>query len=189
MCDFSGRLIAWMDGELAENEAAEVERHVQACSECRECLSACEDASRGFAAYYAATARVEKAPAKTRRVPLWVPAAAAIAAIAAMLVLVFMSRATKQAPVVQQVATVPAPAAATKIAEPTSPPVQQVAKRHVVVHKKQRATDFAFAGPAIQIAIPAEAMFPPGALPEGVTYIANLSLAPDGTVQGIQLQP
>ena len=28
MCDFSGRLVAWMDGELGANEAAEVEQHV-----------------------------------------------------------------------------------------------------------------------------------------------------------------
>jgi anti-sigma factor RsiW len=178
-----------MDGELAENEAAEVERHVRACSECRECVSAYEDASRGFASYYAATTREAKAPAPVRRIPLWVPAAAAIAAVAAMLAIAFMPRATKRAPAVQQVATIPAPAAPTTIVEPTSPAVQQVAKPYVVPHKKQRTTDFAMAEPAIQIAIPAEAMFPPGAVPEGVTYIANLSLAPDGTVQGIQLQP
>ena len=36
MCDFSGNLVAWMDGELAGDEAAEVERHVEACAECRE---------------------------------------------------------------------------------------------------------------------------------------------------------
>ena len=45
------------------------------------------------------------------------------------------------------------------------------------------------ADPAIQIAIPADAMFPPGAVPEGVTYIANLSLTSDGSVQGLRLQP
>jgi hypothetical protein len=43
------------------------------------------------------------------------------------------------------------------------------------------------ADPAVQIAIPADAMFPPGAVPEGVTYIANVSLT-DGSVQGIRLQ-
>jgi hypothetical protein len=45
------------------------------------------------------------------------------------------------------------------------------------------------AGPAIRIAIPADEIFPPGAVPEGVAYIANLSLAADGSVQGLRLQP
>ena len=44
------------------------------------------------------------------------------------------------------------------------------------------------ADPAIQIAIPADSMFPPGAVPEGVNFVASLSLA-DGSVQAIRLQP
>ncbi len=39
MCDYSGKLsgklIAWLDNELPAEEAAEVERHVAVCSECR----------------------------------------------------------------------------------------------------------------------------------------------------------
>jgi hypothetical protein len=42
--------------------------------------------------------------------------------------------------------------------------------------------------PAIQIAIPVEAMFPPGAVPEGITFIADLSIAADESVQGLRLQ-
>jgi hypothetical protein len=42
--------------------------------------------------------------------------------------------------------------------------------------------------PTIQIAIPAEAMFPPGAVPEGTTFIANLRMTPDGALQGLSLQ-
>jgi hypothetical protein len=44
------------------------------------------------------------------------------------------------------------------------------------------------AKPPIRIAIPVEAMFPPGAVPEGITFIADLSIAPDGSVQGLRLQ-
>jgi Putative zinc-finger len=32
MCEFSGKLIAWMDGELGAEDAAAVTRHVLACS-------------------------------------------------------------------------------------------------------------------------------------------------------------
>ncbi len=35
MCDFQPKLVAWLDHELPEDQAAEVERHVQACEECR----------------------------------------------------------------------------------------------------------------------------------------------------------
>lgn len=44
------------------------------------------------------------------------------------------------------------------------------------------------AEPAIQIAVPAEAMFPPGAVPEGVNFIADLTIAADGSEQ-VRLRP
>jgi hypothetical protein len=42
---------------------------------------------------------------------------------------------------------------------------------------------------AIQIAIPAEAMFPPGAMPEGVTFVADVSIGADGSVEQLRLRP
>ena len=56
MCDVSGKLIAWMDGELPENEAAYVERHIRDCSECRRCAEAYTCVSRLVIAYCDATA-------------------------------------------------------------------------------------------------------------------------------------
>jgi hypothetical protein len=41
---------------------------------------------------------------------------------------------------------------------------------------------------AIEIAIPAEAMFPPGAMPNGVNFIADLRIAPDGSVKQVRLR-
>jgi hypothetical protein len=41
---------------------------------------------------------------------------------------------------------------------------------------------------AVQIAIPAEALFPPGALPKGMNFIAELRIAPDGSVSQIRLR-
>ena len=73
MCDFSGRLIAWMDGELAENEAATVEQHVPVCAECQERLAAYQKASVGFAAHYAAVTETAIATKVQRRLPRWVP--------------------------------------------------------------------------------------------------------------------
>jgi hypothetical protein len=41
----------------------------------------------------------------------------------------------------------------------------------------------------VQIAIPAEAMFPPGAMPEGMSFIAEVSIGADGSVERLRLRP
>ena len=221
MCDDSKRLIAWMDGELGESESAEVEQHVRACAACQECVASYEAASRDFASYYETTTQARPV-AHSRKIAPWVPVAAAIATVAAMLVIAFVVRAAKQAPTVQQAAAAPAKSNAGMETLVVHPPVKQdgmadkeSTKAESPQELKRSArpvrvgttsshaltpgvsdtgsgsakTDWAMAEPAIQIAIPADAMFPPGAVPEGVTYIANVSLGGDGRVQGIRLQP
>ena len=44
-------------------------------------------------------------------------------------------------------------------------------------------------GIPIQIAIPADEMFPPGAVPEGIHFVADLTIAPDGSAERLQLRP
>src|SRR5271157_1995262 len=87
-------------------------------------------------------------------------------------------------PVVSRVAEA-RPPIAPKTATNTPNPVR---RRHAAAHRKTQTANWAVAEPAIQIAIPGDAMFPPGAVPEGVNFVANLSLA-DGSVQGLRLQP
>jgi len=183
MCDFSTRLIAWMDGELAESEAAEVERHVAACDECRECVSSYESASCDFAAYYTATTRTTLAGQPHRKMPRRMPVAAA-AAVAAIALLALLPRSAKQVPAPALVAVAHPPTAV----EPAIKPLPPVHRTHARAHRRVITENWAMVDPAIQIAIPADSMFPPGAVPEGVSYVANLSLA-DGSVQGIRLQP
>ncbi|MGA9566514.1 MAG: zf-HC2 domain-containing protein [Candidatus Korobacteraceae bacterium] len=185
MCNFSGRLVAWMDGELAEHEAAEVERHVAACAECRASVVSYEEASQGFAAYYDSATQTAPAAKPHRKLPRWVPVAVATAAAAAIVLLALLPRAAKTGPQVPQEATAAAPSIAPEI---SSTPLKPAAKRHVVARRKAPAANWAMADPAIQIAIPADSMFPPGAVPEGVNFVASLSLA-DGSVQAIRLQP
>jgi hypothetical protein len=43
--------------------------------------------------------------------------------------------------------------------------------------------------PAIEIAIPSDAMFPPGAVPEGVSFVADVTLGADGSAERLRLQP
>jgi hypothetical protein len=39
------------------------------------------------------------------------------------------------------------------------------------------------------MAIPADAVFPPGAVPEGVSFTADVSIGPDGSAQQIRFRP
>jgi Putative zinc-finger len=84
MCEFSGKLIAWMDGELRESDAADVERHVSACGNCRELLATYQQASGAFEAFCEATFAAETRRAGVPRQAL-VACVAAAAAIAVLL--------------------------------------------------------------------------------------------------------
>src|SRR6266849_6186813 len=74
MCDFQAKLIAWLDHELLENQAAEVERHVQACEQCRAERGRYEQVSRTFDAYCAAVMAAK--PHRSDRAALYLPATA-----------------------------------------------------------------------------------------------------------------
>src|ERR1700730_13583460 len=96
MCDFQVRLIAWLDHELAQGEAAEVGHHVQGCRECRSELAAYEQVTKTFDAYCDAAMA-----AKThRRVSRWVPALSGALVAVAVLLLAF-PRAPVEPPPVQ----------------------------------------------------------------------------------------
>ena len=181
MCNFSGKLIAWMDGELADNEAANVERHVRDCSECRSSVEAYKDVSRLLVTYCDAAA-----PAKLRRKRShWVPVLSGAVA-AALLLFLFRPAPVKQTPVVTRLAdAAPARVLATP---PQAVRVERIHPRHEAARVKSAEADWAFDEPAIQISIPAEAMFPPGAVPEGITFVADVSMASDGSVQGLRVQ-
>jgi hypothetical protein len=66
---------------------------------------------------------------------------------------------------------------------------KKIHRRRASVPAQIQNTNWVATGPAIQIAIPAEAMFPPGAVPDGINFVAELSIAPDGSAQGLRLQP
>jgi hypothetical protein len=178
MCDFSGRLVAWMDRELPDNEAGDAERHVRNCSECRRRVDAYKQVSRAFVAHCDGVME-----GTTRRWPRWVPVLASATAAAAVLFLVFQPASVKQIPVRPPVAS---PAI---ILETAPKPVKTVHRRRGIAPAKTPNANWALPETAIQIAIPVEAMFPPGAVPEGITLIADVSMAADGSVQGLRLQP
>jgi anti-sigma factor RsiW len=183
MCDVSGKLIAWMDDELAENEAANVERHVRDCAECRSRVEAFGEVSRLIVAYCDGATEAER----HRKLRLWMPALAGTVAVAALLLITFRPAAVKPIPVVLRAAT-PAPVLVPEVAAAPTKVVAKTVHRHRQgVTPRNPNPDWAFANPAFQIVIPADAMFAPGAGPEGTIFRADLSMASDGSVQGLRL--
>lgn len=229
MCDFSGKLIAWMDRELPATEDAEMARHLDACAECRERLEACERASGAFDAYCEAVFAAQT----QRRSPRWLPSAgvaagiAAAAAIAALLMLPHQRisqvpprpsppatspQVTAQPP---QAPIVPLPAAharrilsATRPTHPALAPVRRSLRRFASStpapsrnldpgaassappqSSQARAFSPFPAEPPIEIAIPADAIFPPGAVPPGISFTADLTISADGSPERLGLRP
>src|SRR5580700_1087035 len=170
MCDFPRKLIAWLDHELPEREAADLERHLQACSECRSRLDAYERVSSAFDAYCEAAILSILHP----RVPQWIPVVSAAGAVAALVALLFaLPRASVEPPMFHPPAIAARSAAVPKAAPAPVSPVKRIDRRHAVTPVQTQIATRAPAQspnidslpdePAIQIAIPAEAMFPPGA--------------------------
>src|SRR6266481_2748884 len=198
MCDFSGKLIAWMDRELSEEEAAAVERHLDACSECRFEVEAYKRVSSKIDAYCneAMTSNVRRGD------PRWVPVVSAVGAVAAVVALFFVwPRTPFQPPAFQPSKVVVSVSAAdtTDGLPARVRPIQKIHRRQVVtpvqIHNTIAATvqnqDAYIPAnePMIQIAIPADEMFPPGAVPEGIHFTADLTIAADGSAERLRLSP
>jgi anti-sigma factor RsiW len=183
MCEYSRRLVAWLDRELKNDEVAEVKRHLETCGECRTQLAAYQQVSETIHDYGDAVLKA-KMYHKVRR---WrgVARAAGVAAVAAALF--FLVARVRVEPLVlpQTVAAVPP-----GLLPETAPVARKVMhRRRTPVKPPRQNMNLLPNEPAIQIAIPAESMFPPGALPEGVTFTADLSIAADGSAEQIRVRP
>lgn len=201
MSECPGRLIAWLDTELPSEEAAAIEQHVSSCRMCRERIAMYRRIDADVRAY-----RKSVMEAKFhRRAGEWLLASGAAAFAAAGVLALF----TVVPPA--QVAPPPGPAGPLVARPPVHPnelaglvpprvqraEVQAVPKRVMKpsrTHRAASATGLADlnwvpAEPAIEIVIPAEAVFPPGAIPEGVSFNANLTIGADGFPQRLRLWP
>jgi Putative zinc-finger len=196
MCEYSTKLVAWMDREMSGEESAEMERHLENCAECRMRAAKYEEMSRSFEAYCAAT--VAARPGQKRA--QWVPVLSAAAAVVLCVAIGFrFTRPRPEPPTIAfhpamaQPAVAPAGAPTINLDRPPSLPL--TAGRTPAVHKHTarrtpaQAARLEPAEPVIRIAIPADSLFPPGALPEGVDFAADVSFAPDGSAQQMRLRP
>ena len=206
MCNFSKKLMAWMDGELPDGESADLERHVSACAECSSLLVTYKRASKAFDVYCEA-----RFAAETRRRPSrWLPAAVAtgMAAAAVIVALSFLPhqrvaqlpRYASPSAEAPHVAAQPAQttAMASKPADATHPnasannraPRKYVAAAVPRVQSSQALSLGPFLPePHIEIAIPADAIFPPGAAPPGMSFAADLTISADGSAERLGLRP
>jgi len=184
MCDVQAKLIAWLDRELSSDQAADLDRHIKVCQECRSRLETYQQVSETFDVYCDAV----MAAKKRRRVPRWVPVLASAVVAAAVMFLAFPQRPVEPQPVLTPTV------AATSVPVPTPhhaaepAPRKTIHRRRAVPPVQERAVKWQATETAVQIAIPAEAMFPPGAMPKGMNFIAELSIAPDGSVKQVRLR-
>lgn len=166
MCKFSGRLVAWLDRELPEAEAIDVEWHVRQCAECRRTVSSYQEISDAFLECYTAM------PGPRTRRP-WRWAAMACASAAAILLIAVAAR-----PHPQPLPALPqAPHAPAVAFEKTSPRMVAVRARHTLTpapNPKPSRERWIAVEPTVEVALPAEALFPPGAVPAGFTFIADI---------------
>lgn len=216
MCEFSERLIAWLDGELPEGQAAKMERHLADCAQCRGQVNVYRQASDGFEAYSNAcgdAALAARPGRRSLRPARMISAAAAIAAMVAALVL-FTGRVRHWAVVgtAAEIGSSTAPSQPLKMAqqEPArqlaavavSRAVPRVVKskgaerishpvpdRRAEAPRPQDNANLLPAAPAVEISIPADAIFPPGAVPVGVSFTADVTMASDGSAEQIRLRP
>jgi len=162
MCEYSGKLIAWLDHELPGEEAANVERHLGQCTECRQATREYEEVGAAFLICYEAAIAAEG----RRKTPLW--AMGGIAA-AAVLVAILLAQ-----PRTESLALVPQsprpPAFALQIVAPPRP-IVAVRPRHrpAPIQSQWIAVE-----PTVEVALPADALFPPGAVPQGFSFIADV---------------
>jgi anti-sigma factor RsiW len=176
------KLIAWMDGELTADEAAVVEQHLEECETCRKRLAKYKNVSETVASYCDAVF----VTATKRTVPIWVPVLAGAAMLAGTGMLFFMSVPKRIEPTLARVPVLGATTAPHQSPAKAAP--QKTAQRQHPIAPVARKMAPYQQGERVEIAIPAEAIFAPGTVPEGMTVVAEMRIAPDGSVQDIRIR-
>ncbi len=184
MCEFSRNLISWLDKELDSEEAVRMDQHVAACRQCQKLAGVYQEASRAFGLFAEGIDTRAAKPARKRTAMALLAGGLAAAVIAGLLV---MPRHPVDAQPRIEVFTPPAPAAALQ-AQPV-PSIAVASRPRAVRRMPQPAQTWMPAQPTIQISIPSDALFPPGAVPEGFAFAADLRLAADGSPAELALRP
>ena len=188
MCRYATKLIAWLDRELEPEQMVEVEQHLRNCRECRLSIAKYERASDIFYDYCDAVMNGVSNRDRRRRIPI-LSAAAAILFLVATTAVLLRTRVQSLPPspigIVQ-------PAQDPLVPESPTPAANAMRPRRVTPKLvRTQASNWLQvpAQPAVEVAIPADSMFPPGAVPEGINFIAVVNFAPDGSARQMRLRP
>jgi hypothetical protein len=202
MCSASEKLIAWLDGELAASDAVAIKNRLRGCAECRGKLTQYKRLSKMVDAY--SDAALESRVRFSSRAA---SAAVSAAATAAILAAVFLLWPQRMPPLPAESAVLSAAVSEAPAAAPLAIAAHSgnKARARLGAHHKMKAEerrsfeppaieatagalDFrapasapAVAVPSIEVVLPAASLFAPGAIPEGVEFVADLSLAADGS--------
>ena len=189
MCEHQPNLIAWLDEELSPIEAAAVARHVDSCEACRARFASLQNASENFRLYRDAVFAANSKPKFSR----WAPALAAAALVAAAALFLYFPRKHAASP-----PPIPAPIvdghqhAGCRVrttSRAPSPAPRKTSRPRRANSRQPRATaTWRPTETAVEIAIPADAMFAPGAVPPGMNFFAEMSIAPDGSIRQVRLR-
>jgi anti-sigma factor RsiW len=204
MCDLGEKLVIWLDGELSRSEAAEIERHVKRCEECRERAASYKQISGAIVLHCQEQFASQTRPSLRLR---GAPVVALGAAAAVVLLFVGHAKQRPLQPPVNEVVRAVVPdmpahakdAPASRAMKPS--PVDAAVSKPVYRHRTPRVSaqpesqqpfrqeNWVPAEAAVQITIPAESMFAPGAVPQGVSFSAELIVAADGSAESVRLRP
>jgi len=167
---------------------AQLEQHLPQCGECRANLARYEEASQIFDDY--CNAVMTAAPDRDQH--RWIPILSAAAAILVLVASTAMLLRTHVQPLSPSPTAIVRPAPSPLVPEPATPPANAMrARRARPKPVRAEASNWLPLAlePAVEVAIPADAMFPPGAVPEGVNFIADVNFAPDGSARQMRLRP
>jgi len=181
MCEFEARLIAWIDGELEPEASGEMERHLEVCGNCSAQAAEYRDVSQAFAAFSALPGRKQRHPG--RKLAIVAGAVAAAAAVVAT----WLPR-LPQIPPLAVPLHIAAPPAFAFALPAAAPALVKRLHRAAATSAKSRVFQMSLE-PTIEIAIPADAMFAPGAFPPGFAFPADLSIANDGFPEALRVRP
>jgi anti-sigma factor RsiW len=187
MCNVETKLLAWLDGELPGEETSVIEAHVHECQACRARVAAYKKVSEDFNLYCDAVFA-----AKTKsKAPHWVPALAmAAAAILIFSFVVFSRRHGAPSPlpeVTPVMASAPSPAS-TPVRASLPAPHKWAGRKPERAPAPRPLQQWQPAESAVEIAIPADSIFAPGAMPEGMRFIGELRIAADGSVRQVRFR-
>jgi Putative zinc-finger len=167
MCEYSGRLVAWLDQELPDQEATNVEWHVRHCAECWKAVDAYQEVSGAFLVCYEAAIVARPRSRLTSQI------AGCVAAAVAILALVLLAQQQPQSEKLSVRLPSPehAPAMAFEKSAPSAPAaaVRPQPTAPAPIHSQWIAEE-----PVVEVALPADGLFPPGAVPQGFSFIAEV---------------